>query len=114
MNPTALKFIEALKMQGRESTQDKDSVSCGALRLSILPSLDTDVVERLTLEFPPLDEQTENALYPTLLLTDLAGIRVDFLSIYAEFKKQKIYQGLVGDWNLKISPQGDRFLLEAW
>ena len=114
LNPTALKFVEALKRQGRETTQDKGSVYCGLLKLSIEPSLDTDDVEKLILEFPPMDDYTENAIYPTLLLSDLTGNRVDFVAIFSEFRKLGTYQKTHGDWNLKISLSGDHFVIEAW
>jgi hypothetical protein len=54
------------------------------------------------------------ALYPTLLISDLAGIKINFISIYEEFKKNLGYSGLAGDWNLEISAQGDLFCMEMY
>jgi hypothetical protein len=113
MNPTALKFLEALRLQKRKSTQDHNSISSDNIKLTIYPSLDAEEIESIKLDFKSLKLCSENAIYPTLLIADVAGIKINFVSIYEEFKKNSNYLGQVGDWNLKISGQNDLYCLEV-
>ena len=120
MNKIANKICEALKLQGRVFTVNASSIEAEGLKFEITPHLATEDPEQISLSFTPMDEANgaRNGLFPVLFMTDHFGKNCDPKEIIAR-AVAKVRNGgeftqEIGDWTLKLSQNGGRFILQVY
>ena len=115
MNPAVAEYLNMTKGSVKLPMVTDDEIVIGRVSLKVFPSVESDSVDRLFMEFPA-DLQPDEAMIPMMLKVCLVGF--DDIPCLMQRLRESLHAGrehleTVGPWNLRFSDQGGLHVIEA-
>lgn len=117
MNPAIAQYLKmtSTKDSVKLPVVTDDEIVIGRVSLKVFPSIESDEVDRIFMEFPR-DLQPDEAVIPMLLKSCLVGS--DELMPLMGRLRESLHAGrehieTIGPWNLRFSDQDGIHLIEA-
>ena len=115
MNPAVSEYLKMTKGSVKLPMVTDDEIVIGRVSLKVFPSVESDDVERIFMEFPQ-DLQPDEAMIPMMLKVCLVGY--DEIPGLMQRLRDSLHAGrehleTVGPWDLRFSDQGGIHVIEA-
>ena len=115
MNPAVAEYLNMTKGSVKLPMVTDDEIVIGRVSLRVFPSVESDDVDRLFMEFPA-DLQPDEAMIPIMLKVCLVGY--DEIPQLMQRLKESPHAGrehfeTLGSWHIRFSDQGGIHVIEA-